>query len=70
MRGKITKKIAYMQIFGDFFRIFLIEYISRLKQQKQYIYVVYILYTYDFCKNGKVSYGYLMGMVWVSYGAG
>ena len=39
-------------------------------QQKQYIYIVYILYTHNFCKKGKVSCGYPMGMVWVSYGAG
>ena len=35
-----------------------------------YIYIVYIQCKHDFCKNSEVSYGYLMVMVWVSYGAG
>lgn len=45
-----------------------ISLIFAKKRQKQYIYIVYILYKRKKCKNGKVSYGYHMGIVWVSYG--
>ena len=38
--------------------------------QKVYIYYVYIQYKRKICKKSKVCYGYLMRMLWVSYGKG
>ena len=38
------------------------------KEQNMYIYYVYIQSTEHFCKMSVLSYGYHMGMLWVSYG--
>ena len=35
-----------------------------------YIYIVYIQYKQEFCKILVLSYGYPMGMLWVSCGKG
>ena len=39
------------------------------KADKKCIYTMYIYRMRDIlCKNGQISYGYPMGIVWVSYG--
>ena len=43
---------------------------NRIIYQKVYIYIVYIQKKHNLCKFGVLSYGKLMGIIWVSYGPG
>lgn len=38
------------------------------RDENVYIYVVYIYYKHKIVKNGDLSYGYPMGMLWLSCG--
>ena len=71
---KDTKSFSHTQArehFLFYFLAFCFCFYEKIRQ-KQYIYIVYILYKCKkmrlLAKKGLLSYGYLMGMLWVSYG--
>ena len=50
---------------------FFLHIIKWLKINKKCIYTMYIYRKREFCvENGSLSYGYLMDMLWVSFGNG